>query len=231
MGTFDGVDGRNDPYFAEFAQARDLLLGPDWRDGLDALEALAHRGSLNSMLLVAGCMMKGWGYEQALPLAVAWYQAAVESGSTRGLHGLGLAHSRMEQYGEAIEALQAAVARSYPPAYDALAYMYAYGHGVPVDRKRALRLWREGYSLGHLMSKRGVILALARGYAGFRGRIEGWLNILPLAVEIMRARREPPLMGSGDFLRTTAPGALRPGQLVGCEGLLRSPAIGRHDGP
>jgi TPR repeat protein len=197
----EDVDARGDPYLAEFERARDLLQGSEWRRGLKDLEDLAHRGSIMSMLLVSGCMLEGWGYDQDLPGAEAWYRVAAQSGSARGYFGLGLARLRMGRFREAIDALEAAISNGYPPAYNALAYIYSQGEGVPIDRRRALGLWRTGSSLGHLASKRGLTWALVHGYAGIRGRFEGFLHVFPLAVRIVRAKREPIPIGSGGFHR------------------------------
>lgn len=182
------VDARNDPLLAEYERARGLLWGSDWRRGLDELEGLAHQGSLMSMLLVADAMRVGWGYDQHLPEAEAWYQVAVESGSVRGLCGLGLTHLQMGRFSDAIQDLEAAIARDFPPAYNAMAGVYFRGDGVPVDRQRALRLWRRGASLGHLGAKRDLLQALIQGRYGLLGRVEGVLKALPLAIEIVRTR-------------------------------------------
>lgn len=182
------VDARNDPLLAEYERARDLLQGSDWRQGLEEMEGLARRGSLMSMLLVSDAMRDGWMYDQDLPGAEAWYQVAVESGSARGLFGLGLTHLLMDRFSEAIQDLEAAIARGYPPAYNALAGIYFRGDGVPVDRQRALNLWRKGASLGHLPAKRNLVRESIHGRYGLLGRVAGWLNLLPVAFEIGTVR-------------------------------------------
>lgn len=182
------IDARNDPLLAEYERALSLLHGSDWRRGLDELEGLAHRGSLMSTLFVADAMRVPWGYDQDLPEAEAWYRAAVEAGSARGLFGLGLTHLQMGRFSDAIQDLEAAIARDFPPAYDALAGMHFRGDGVPIDRQRALRLWRRGASLGHLGAKRDLLRELIRGRYGLWGRVEGLLKVLPLAIDIVRTR-------------------------------------------
>lgn len=200
--ALDDVDARTDPFVADFERARDLLLqGADWRHGLKDLEGLAHRGSIMSILLVSGCMLEGWGYDQDLPGAEAWYGVAAKSGSARGFFGLGLTHLRMGRFKEAIADFEIAISDCYPPAYNALAYIYWRGDGISIDRHLALELWRTGCSLGHLEAKKNLIKALVQGYAGIRGRLEGYLNLLPLAVDLARAKREPLPMGSGGFHR------------------------------
>jgi TPR repeat protein len=186
---FYGEEAHNDPLRAEFEGARALLDGEEWRRGLDELESLAYRGSMLSTLCVAGCMLEGWGYDQDLPGAEAWYRVAVESGFAAGLFGLGITHIRMGRFSEASEELQHAVSRNCLPAYNALAYLYSRGDGVPIDRQKALNLWRRGASQGHLTARRWMIWALIHGYGGLRGRFEGVLDAFPLALEIARAKR------------------------------------------
>lgn len=200
---YDDADARNDPHFTDFERARDLLHGGDWRQGLEQLEALAHRGSTTSLLLVAACMLEGWGYDQDLPGAEAWYGVAADRGSARGNYGLGLARIRMGRCRDAIDPLERAISQGYPPAYSALANIYSRGVDVPPDRRRALSLWQTGASLGHLDSLRGLVWALIHGYAGIRGRIEGLSKLVPTARQVVRARREPIVVGSGDFHRVS----------------------------
>lgn len=183
------VDARNDPFFAEYRRALELLQGSDWRRGLEDMERLAHEGSLMSMLLVSDAMREGWMYKQDLPGAENWYRVAVESGSARGLYGLGLTHLLMGRVGDAIQELEAAIARDFPPAYNALACIYFRGDGVPSDHQRALSLWRKGTRLGHLPARRNLLQQRLHGRYGFSGRVAGWRDLLPYAFEVVAARR------------------------------------------
>jgi TPR repeat protein len=186
-GIFD-VDAQNDLLLTEYERARALLQGSDWRQGLLELEALAHRGSIMSILLVADAMRDGWMYDQDLPGAEAWYRVAAATDSARGFFGLGLTFLLMNRFDESIQALQAAISRDYPPAYNALAGIYFRGDGVPVDRLRALDLWRKAASLGHLPAKQNLVQQSLWGRYGFWGRFEGALKLLPFAIEIATAR-------------------------------------------
>ena len=127
------ADASNDPFLVDYERARDLLQTADWRQGLQELEGLARRGSIMSILLVADAMRDGWKYDKDLPGAEAWYRVAAESGSARGLFGRGLTHLLMDRFSEAIQDLEATIARGYPPAFNALAGVYFRGDGVPVD--------------------------------------------------------------------------------------------------
>lgn len=180
--NFD-IDTRNDPFFAEYQRALEMLQIPDWGPGLQEMDRLARSGSIMSILLIADAMWAGWMYDQDLPSAEAWYKVAVASGSARGLYGLGRTHLKMNRFSEAIEELEAAIAEGFPPAYNALACMYFNGQGVPVDRPRALQLWRKGSALGHLPSKRNLLQQSLHGRFGFWRRIVGIVSFLPIAVE------------------------------------------------
>ena len=186
------VDARNDPHFAEYERARDLLHSEDWQGGLKELEGLAYRGSIMSILLVSDAMRDGWMYDQDLPGAEAWYRVAVESGSLRGLFGLGLTHLLMERFDEAIQDLEGAIARNFPPAFNALAGIYFRGDGVPVDRRKALDLWRRGASLDHLPPKRNLVQQSIHGRFGPWRFIEGILALVPVTYELVTARRTNP---------------------------------------
>ena len=182
------IDARNDPFLAEYELARDFLRTPEWRQGLKELEALAYRGSIMSILLVADDLRYGRMYAQDLPDAERWYQVAVESGSARGLFGLGLTHLLMDRFEDAIQDLQAAIARNYPPAFNSLAGIYSRGDGVPVDRRRAVELWRKGASLGHLQSKQNLMQQSLRGVLGPWRFVLGVIAFVPVVIEIGTAR-------------------------------------------
>lgn len=186
------VDARNDPFLAEYERARDAVRGPDWERGLQELERLAHKGSLMSTLLVSDAMRTGWMYDQDLPGAEAWYQSAAASGSARGLFGLGLTYLVTDRFGEAIQSLEAAIAREFPPAYNALAGIYFRGDGVPADRSKALSLWRRGAALGHVPAKLNMTRQQIAGHYGLWGRVIGFLNILPAALGVVEAKASAP---------------------------------------
>lgn len=131
-------------------------------------------------------MAKGWGYDQDLPGAERWYRVAAQSGFSAGVFGLGLTYQRMGRFAEAAHELERAASLDYRPAYSALAYLYSRGEGVPLDRLKALALWRTGASLGHQQARRGLARALIHGYGGLRGRIEGLGHAFRLIAEIWR---------------------------------------------
>ncbi len=123
-------------------------------------------------------------YDQDLPGAEAWYRVAVESGSARGLFGLGLTHLLMGRFNEAIEELEAAAARNFPPAFNSLAGIYSRGDGVPVDRRKALDLWLKGASRGHVPSKKNLVQQSIHGRLGPWRFVLGVINFLPVVLEM-----------------------------------------------
>lgn len=181
-----GPEALDDPFRAEFERARALLDGPEWEEGLERLETLAHAGSMLSTICVAGCMTKGWyGYDD-LPGAEAWYRVAAEAGYSAAFFGLGVTYYRMGRFSDAFVAYEEAASRGFPAAYYGLACLYWCGEGVSQDRQHALVLWREGASLGHQKSSHELARAQLHGYEGFRGRIEGLRYLFRMIAKIWR---------------------------------------------
>jgi TPR repeat protein len=187
FGDLYDADARRDPYFAEYVTARELL-ATDWRKALKDMEALAHRGSIMSMLFVSDAMRDGYKYDQDLPCAERWYRVAVESGSVRGQAGLATTHVRMGRYAQAVEELESAIAKRYPPAMNSLAVMYFRGDSIPQDKAKALDLWCRGASLGHYHSKRHLIGQSLHGKFGFWKAIwAAWL-FFPTVMDLAKIR-------------------------------------------
>lgn len=190
-GVFD-QDARNDPHLAQFERVRDSLNTAEWRAGLKELEGLARSGSIMSILLIADLMRFGRRYDRDLSNAEAWYRVAAEAGSANGRFGLGLTYRDMGRFEDAIRELEVATAKNYPPAFNALAIMCFRGEGAPVDRLKALDLWLRGASLGHIPSKKNLMLQSMHGGYGLWRRILSMLNILPVAIETVRERAKNP---------------------------------------
>lgn len=187
-----GPEALDDPFREEFEGARALLDGPEWEQGLEQLETLAHAGSMLSTICVASCMLNGWYDHEDLPGAEAWYGVAAEAGYSAAFFGLGVSYHRMSRFSDAVVAYEKAASGGYPPAYNGLACLYWYGEGVPMDRQHALVLWREGALLGHQKARRKLARALLQGYEGVRGRIEGLRHAFRLASEIWRGTDPKP---------------------------------------
>lgn len=181
-----GLQAGDDPLREEFEHARSLLDGTEWRRGLEHLQGLAHQGSMLSTICVAGCMLEGWRYDQDLLGAERWYRVAAQSGFSAGIFGLGVTYQRMGRFVEAAHELERVVSLEYRPAYNALAYLYSRGEGVPLDRHKALALWRTGASQGHKPARLALARALIRGYEGLRGRLQGMRQALQLIAVVWR---------------------------------------------
>jgi TPR repeat protein len=160
--------------------------------GVEELEQLAHQGSVMSMLMIADGMRVGWLYAKDLEGAVEWYRAASDAGSLRALHGLALAYLEMGRVEEAVSCLEVAIKRGFPPAYNSLAVMHFNGRAIPVDRAKALALWKVGTAAGHLPSRRNLLQQRLRGQYGLLGRVKGFLDLFPWAFEYVTVRNETP---------------------------------------
>ncbi len=179
------LDVKNDPFVGEYIAARDLT-SQDPPKYIHKLEELAYRGSILSILYVADAMRKGRVYERDLKGAEKWYSAAIDAGSVRGLHGLGLTYYNEKKYDQAIEKFQIAISRNYPPAMNSLAGMYFYGEGVARDLIAAKVLWKRGSLLGHFYSKRNYAWALMTGDYGALERPHGILLWMSAALTLLQ---------------------------------------------
>ena len=189
---FNDVDARDDRRLAEYEFARDMIHTPAISHGIEELEQLAHQGSVMSILMIADAMRQGWLYAKDLAGAVEWYRVAVDAGSLRALHGLALAYREMGRLEEAVSHLEDAIERGFPPAYNSLAAMLFKGEEIPVDRAKALSLWKTGAALGHLPSRRNLLQQRLQGRYGLLGRVRGFLDIVPFALEYVTVRNETP---------------------------------------
>lgn len=181
-----GLEALDDPFRAEFEAARALLDGPEWEQGLEKLETLAHAGSAISTICVAGCKLKGWYGQEDPSGAEAWYRVAAEAGWSAAFFGLGVTYYHMSRFSDAFVAYEEAASRGFPAAYHGLGWLYWHGEGVPLDRQHALVLWREGALLGHQKSRHEMAQAQLRGYGGLRGRIDGLRYLFRRVAEIWR---------------------------------------------
>jgi TPR repeat protein len=156
------------------------------------METLAYRGSVLSTLFVADAMRDGYTYEQDLPGAERWYEAAASSGWVRGLTGLATTHLLMGRREEAVKELEAAIENNYPPAMNTLAIIYFQGGGGIVDKSKALALWKKGASLGHFHAKRHLITQSLHGKFGFWRRLIATLQIISLISDYISIQRTNP---------------------------------------
>ena len=185
MGTlvdWDPVLSR-DLHRDRYIAARDKLSSDAWEIGLNDLEALAHEGSILSILLVADAMREGRLYSQDLEMARKWYSVAAESGSLGGWFGLGLTHLKLEKFDEAVGFLNMAAEAGYPPALNALAGVYFRGDLGTKDRAKAQDLWRRAIDAGHVSAK--VNYSFHRGRGAF-----GVLQMLAGIASYVSAREE-----------------------------------------
>jgi TPR repeat protein len=147
------LEAAQDPYLEEYKSARDKLRTAEMPQALDKLNDLANRGSVMSLLLIADALRVGRLYNQDLVGAAEWYRVAVEAGWPRAHYGLAQTFHRMKRDDDAIKLFEQACAMEYGPAFNFLGILYWHGRGVPVDRHKALALFRRGAAFQHIPSK------------------------------------------------------------------------------
>jgi len=189
LGVFPGAEpGVSDLHLREYLSAGKMLQR-NRAEGFQAIESLAERGSVLSILFVADAIRKGDLYRLDLDKAEGWYKRAVALGSGRAMYGLGLVHLARRDLGAAIEALQAAGHRGCGAALWALGLLYRQGgEGMTSDIALARAYFERGASLGHVWASRSLALMLMTGQFGFWQRLRGYAKYLggfiaaPLAI-------------------------------------------------
>ena len=160
-------DVLTDSYLNEYEDSVALALAEP-AVAIARMEALAFKGSIMAILYVADAMRTGWIYgEKYLERAEGWYQVAVNAGSVRALHNLGLTQRDRGDDGSAIANISAAISKNYPPAMNSMATMKFRGEVVAKDLEGARMLWKRASSLGHVPSSRNLAAAYSNGKFGW----------------------------------------------------------------
>ena len=129
-------------YFAGQGVAEDPTEGVRW------WRLAAEQGHLPAQTGLGGRYFNGRGVAQDEAEAVRWYRLAAEQGDAEVLAWM---HLTAEQ--------------GQPDVQVALAGMYSFGRGVPLDADEALRWYRQAAELGHVEAQ----LTLGRRYDTGRG--------------------------------------------------------------
>ena len=99
------------------------------------------KGSDEAMGVLGTCYLYGWGVAEDRSEALRWLRKAAEKNDREGMRYLGNAlvgpERSAEEVSEGLLLLTNAAEVGDPIAADNLASIYYYGHGVPVDKRKA----------------------------------------------------------------------------------------------
>ena len=145
----------------------DALVKVDAERALAGFEALAARGSVASMLYLAGeYRIGGASVLKDLDRAKYWYEKAEQNGGAPASYMLGVVCSQLSQYDKAFAAFSRGAARNYLPAIYRLAMLHHDGLGTSTDINRCRTLLELAASRGHLFAKRDLATLFLRGRFG-----------------------------------------------------------------
>ena len=154
------------------------IMRSDPAASIKQFEALAARGSMMSMFVVAEALRKGLVYSRDIEKSKEWYEAAIHRGSIHAVHGLAKLYSQQGQYHLARKAFERGAKAGFSPSMNDLAHLYYTGRGGPVDRPKAIALWERASRLGNVCAKRNLGRILSAGQFGRIGKIRGlWLRL------------------------------------------------------
>jgi TPR repeat protein len=164
------IVSESEPDLAALERAHALLLASP-AEGLEAMNALAERGSLMSLLYIAEAYRTGISGKPDPAQSADWYQRASNAGSAHASYMLGRMYLRTREYFNAKQWFEVGVRLDYTPAICMMGYMYAYGLGVRKDWDKARELLERASAHGHLHAKVFLASMLIR-------RRWGWLQVV-----------------------------------------------------
>ncbi|CAN5275337.1 hypothetical protein BH11PSE2_BH11PSE2_13170 [soil metagenome] len=182
-----------DPYLDELAEAQALLKdAPD--HAISLIVDLARRGSVWSMLNLAGYYLHGEGTPVSFPDAEYWYRLAHEAGSDRGLLGYAWILHHRGAFDQEAEVYAVGVARDWGPALYRAA-KHSLENARTLEERLALKpMLQRAADLGHPSAQLMLSRYMMRGRFGLRcvpaGIIRGyfWVKSGLAGLEIGAAR-------------------------------------------
>lgn len=140
----------------------------DYETALAAWQACADAGEAACQAAIGYMMLMGIGVEQDTEGAAEWLENAAEAGDAYGAFLLGLIYHHGDDasevdYARAFALFEQADRGGILPARSELAMMHLRGHGVPVDRGKAIELFLSAGKDGEPISlmRAGALLQLA----------------------------------------------------------------------
>jgi hypothetical protein len=140
----------------------------DYETALAAWQKCADAGEAACQAAIGYMMLMGIGVEQDTEGAAEWLENAAEAGDAYGAFLLGLIYHHGDDasavdYARAFELFEQADRGGILPARSELAMMHLRGHGVPVDRGKAIELFLSAGKDGEPISlmRAGALLQLA----------------------------------------------------------------------
>jgi uncharacterized protein len=109
----------------------------DYATALTALEPLAEQGNVEAQLRLGLMYHKGLGVMRDNAKAMKWLRLAADQDNAQAQFVLSNIYFWREDYAEEFKLLLRSAEHGYVYAQDYLAFMYAYGLGVPVDNVKA----------------------------------------------------------------------------------------------
>ena len=170
-----------EPDIPALAEARKLK-STSPKSAIRSFELLAEKGSIFSLIHLGQIYSQGLGVKADAKIAEQYYTEADQKGSIYGSYYLSLLYIRQKNMIRARIFLEKCVEQGFAPALHKLGRIYYNGWGVKRDVKRAMKLWKQGVSMGNILSN--VSLGLA--YVRFRGGPSKFITGFELIISSIR---------------------------------------------
>ncbi len=146
------------------------------------LEALAERGSMQSMVYIGIAYRDGHGVIKNENLAESYFVRAFEAENDIGGYYLGKHYMSQGRYHEAFKVLNKSAIYKYAPTLCCLGYLYLNGFGVDKDLQKSKEILEEASNLDNIWAKRHLANVYKSGEFGIYKIIYGyclmWASIL-----------------------------------------------------
>jgi TPR repeat protein len=134
----------------------------------DVYRRMATEGEMQAQTVLGWMYQLGRGVPRDLREAEKWYLAAAISGSSAAQFRLATMYRLSSRSSGALDWLQRAAVKAYPPAVFSLGVMYDRGEGVPIDKKKARAYFEEAAQKGHVFAIRNVAGDMIMGRRGVK---------------------------------------------------------------
>ena len=134
-------------------QAGNVSVGDRVAAQIDSIRNMAEQGDAKFQYAYGVCYEKGWGVEQDLKEAVAWYNKAAEQNNGPALNSLGncyrIGNGVKADPKKAVEWYQKGATEKDSQAMLNLGNCYYYGMGVMKDENAAVKWWKASAEAGN----------------------------------------------------------------------------------
>jgi TPR repeat protein len=152
-------------------------LDQDTQEGLLALEELAAKGSILSMVYIGDTHENGRGVERDTEVGDMWYTRAADRGSIDAAFRLAFGYWHDGNQEKSIIELERICNLDFTPAAYLLGTFYYHGVGVEKSVSKAIKYFSMADKGGHLLARQDLSFILRKEKLGIKYKVLGWSKL------------------------------------------------------